>query len=275
MTTAPIQEQPEASPSSNRSRNIFEDPAIQEAAKTDPFTRFIVMHWKTVLLTLAAVAGVMISYNFFKTTALQKRASATARLVDIQEAYRGLVESQEAVVKLQGEQVQAQDDAKKKELATSLETKSKEVDQAKTKLSLMVDALGDEEPFSSLARLYKGLIAGRFKDYNAVNEALVTMPAWQSIVDTQSSQRFVGETVALGLSKALAQSEAHRSQAKDQLRLLADKGAFLAVEAAGALSVLLDAPEERTSFGQLIDSLTTRFPSQEQYLKELRGRVAS
>ncbi len=275
MTTAPIQEQTETPQRQNRSPNIFEDPAIQEAAKSDPFTRFVVQNWKTVLITLLAVAGIMVSYDFFKTTALQKRANATARLADVQDLYQSLVQAQDAVVDLQSQQAEAADEAKKKELATSIETKTKEIDLTKTKLSLMTDALGDEEPFSTLARLYKGLIAGRFKDYSAVNDALGAVPAWQSIKNKDSSERFVAETATLGLAKSLAQSDVHRKAAKDQLRALAENGSFLAVEAAGALSVLLDTPEERTAFGQLIDSAKSRFPSQERYLNELRERAGS
>ncbi len=275
MTTAPIQEQSDTPQVTNRSRNIFEDPAIQEAAKTDPLTRFIVQNWKMLVVSLAAVAGVMISYDLFVSTALQKRASATTRLADVQEQYRALVEAQDALAGFQSEQVDAKDEAKRKELATSIESKTKEIDQAKTKLSLMTDALGNEEPFSVLSSLYKGLVAGRFKDYNTTNNALSAIPAWQEIKDKDSSRRFVAETATLGLAKVLVQSEAHRPAAKTRLRELAENGSFLAVEAAGALSVLLDSAEERASYVQIIDSLKTRFPSQEQYLNELRGRAAS
>jgi hypothetical protein len=274
VTIAPIQEPTETPQHQNRSRNIFEDPAIQEAAKSDPFTRFVVQNWKTVLVTLLAVAGVMVSYDFFKTTALQKRANATARLADVQELYQSLVEAQDALGALQGDQSGATDEAKKKELTSSIEAKTKEIDVTKTKLSLMTDTLGEEEPFSTLARLYKGLIAGRFKDYNAVNEALGAVPAWASIKNKDSAERFVAETATLGLAKSLAQSDQHRKAAKEQLRALAENGSFLAVEAASALSVLLDTAEERTAFTQLIESVKSRFPSQEGYLNELRERAA-
>lgn len=270
MTTAPIQEPTQPPQNQNRSRNIFEDPAIQDAAKSDPFTRFVVQNWKTVLITLLAVAGIMISYDFFTTTALQKRANATARLSDVQELYQTLVEAQDTLVTLQSDQGAATDEAKKKELTTSIDAKTKEIDSAKAKLSLMTDALGEDEPFATLARLYKGLIAGRFKDYAAVNQALGALPAWASIKNKDSSERFVAETATLGLAKSLAQSDQHRKAAKEQLQALAENGSFLAVEAAGALYVLLETAEERAAFATLIESVKSRFPSQEGYLKQLK-----
>lgn len=275
MTTAPIQDQSNQSSSSVRRQNIFEDPAIQEAARSDAFTRFVVNNWKTVLLTLVAVAGAMIAFNVFTTTALKKRADATTRLADIQETYKGLVDTQDALVALKADLAKESDEEKKKTLAGSIDAKTKDVDSTKAKLKLMLDALNSPEPFDALAKLYRGLLAARFNDISGVKSALAGAPAWDAIQDEKSSDRFIAETVALGLNKALAQSEADRQAAKDALKALAEQGSFVAVEAAHALSAYLTSPEEKASFGQIVDSLKSRFPSQERSIEELRQQAGA
>jgi hypothetical protein len=275
VTIAPTQDQSNQSNSSVRRQNIFEDPAIQEAARSDAFTRFVVNNWKTALLALVAVAGAMIAFNVFTTTALKKRADATTRLADIQETYKGLVDTQDALVALKADLAKEGDEEKKKTISGSIETKTKDVDSTKAKLALMLDALNSPEPFDVLAKLYRGLLASRFNDVEGVRGALGSVPAWDAIKDEKSSDRFVAETVALGLNKALAQSEGDRQAAKNALKALAERGSFVAVEAAHSLSVYLTSPEEKAAFVQILDSLKGRFPSQERSIEELRQRAAA
>jgi hypothetical protein len=275
VTIAPIQEQPEQTNNSNRRHSIFEDPAIQEAARSDAFTRFVVNNWKTALVVLIAVAGSMTAFNVFTTTALKKRADATSHLADIQETYKGLVDTQDALATLKADLQKESDGEKKKTLTTSIESKSKDIETTRGKLKLMLDALNSPAPFDVFAQLYRGLVAARFDDVEGVKAALAAVPAWGAIADKKSSERFIAETATLGLNKALAQSESQRQAAKEALKSLAKQGAFVAVDAAGVLSVYLTTPEEKAVFLQVLDSLKTRFPSQERSIDELRQRAGA
>ena len=275
MTTAPIQEPAEISPSQRPTKNIFEDPAIQEAAKNDPFTRFIVTNWKSVLLMLAAIGVAMVAYSSYTTTALNKQAAATAQLAGIQQSYKALIDSQDDLAKSQTELAATTDESKKGTLSSAIATKSKEIEESKSKLNLAIDSLATEQPFGTLAHLYRGLVAGRFQDFEAVAREMAAIPAWSSIDDQTSSSRFVAETAALGLVKSLAQSDGHRQQAKKQLQALAENGAYVAVEAVGALASLTTTAEEVASTKQLIDGVRTRFPAQEKYLEEVSESLSS
>ncbi len=272
MTTAPIPDQARDSTTASTGRSIFEDPAIGEAAKNDAFTRFVARNWKSLLLTLVAVGAAIVGYNIFTTTALEKRARATTLLSDIQQSYRGIVEKQGALIKLRDEQLSAKDEAAKKKAADSLDVVTKELSEARAKVSLMIDSLDSPPPFDSYATLYRGLLAGRFGDYAGVAQALNAAPAWQSIDDARSNKRYIAETVTIGLLKSLAQSEAHEKVAKEKLKALAEGGEFLAVDALDAYSLLATAPEDQDALKRSLEALRTKFPSQSRYLDVIAER---
>lgn len=275
MTSAPIPEQPHNQARASTGRSIFEDPAIGDAAKNDAFVRFVAQNWKSLLVTLVAVGAAIVGYNIFTTTALEKRARATTILADIQESYRGIVEKQGTLKKLQDEQQNAKDDATKKKVAESLEAATKEINEIRTKLSLMIDSLDSPPPFDSYAMLYRGLLAGRFEDYGAVEGALKAAPDWQSIDDARSNKRYIAETVKIGLLKSLAQSVAHQALAKEQLKALADGGEFLAVEALSAYSLIATTPEDQQALKRSLEALRTKFPSQIKFIDLIAERVGS
>jgi len=273
VTTAPIQEHSDSSANPAPRRNIFEDPAIQEAARNDAFARFVLKNWRSLLMTLIAVGACVMAYSTYTTTALNKRAAATGRLADIQDSYKALVDLQEDLEKQRSELSTAKDESQKATLTASVDKRTKEIEEAKNKLSLVIDSLDTSEPFGTLGKLYRGLLAGRFNDFDGVTKALAAVPVWNTITDKKSSARFVAETAALGLAKSLAPSSAHQQQAKDQLRALAEQGEFVAVEAVGALAALVTSPEEKTSTKQLLDTVRARFPSQDKYLSDLADRL--
>lgn len=266
MTSAPISEQSNTTQTSASGRSIFEDPAIGEAAKNDAFVRFMAQHWKSLLLTLVAVGAAMVGYNVFTTTALEKRARATTVLADIQESYQGVVEKQQTLTKAREEQQTATDDAAKKKATDSIDATTKELTEARSKLSLMIDSLDSPPPFDSYATLYRGLLAGRFGDYAAVQLALSAAPSWEAIDAATSTKRYIAETVHLGLLKSLAQSDAHSTPAKEGLKALADGGEFLAVDALAAYASLAATPEERAGLKGLVEKLRGKFPGQGKYL---------
>lgn len=267
-----MQQQSSSQPTSTPNRNLFEDPAIQQAARDDVFVRFMSKHWVSTLSTLVAVALVMIAYNIFTTTADKKRAQATALLRDVQESYNALVEEQVEFQGLERSRAKAASENEKKELGAKVDESSKEVARLREKVSLMVSSLKSPEPFGSLAELYRGLVAGRFKEYDTVRSILAAHP-WEQAGKEGSSERFIGEVATLGLAKSLAESEKDIAVAKDALRGLAERGDFVAVEAVATLSLLATTPEEKTRTKGLIADLKNRFPAQARYLSELSERL--
>ncbi len=267
MTTAPISEQSSTnSAKSSTGRSIFEDPAIGDAARNDLFVRFIANNWRTLLLLLVALGAGIVAYNSFTTTALEKRARATTVLSDIQEAYQGLVVKQGELLKLESDNAVAKDEAAKKAAATAIEAKSKEINESRSKLSLMIDSLASPAPFDTYAKLYRGLLASRFKDFATVDRALTGLPSWEAVSDPKSSERFTLETVTLGLAKALAQSDEHLAVAKEKLTALGERGEFVAVDALASLVLLLNTQEERDAFKRSLDAARIKFPAQTRHI---------
>lgn len=265
MATAPKHDQ---SPNATSPRNIFEDPAIAEAAKNDAFVRFVVRHWLSALVTLAVIAGSIIAYDIFTTTAEQKRADATARLGEIQETYQELVTKQGEVASLRTELQKSSDQKAKDETSSKLDSATKEVEQLHVKIGLMIAALDSPKPFDMLASLYKGLVAGRFGDY-ATTKLMLSADAWEQAGKPGTPERTVAEVVALGLAKMLAESDENRATAKETLQGLASRGTFVAVEAVQALSLLAETPEEKAEVSALVTDVKKRFPAQEKYLAGL------
>lgn len=264
---------PAANQKSSTGRSIFEDPAIGDAAKNDVFVRFVLNNWRSLLLLLVAIGASMIAYNRFTATALDKRARATGVLADVQSAYKGVVDKQEELVKLQADLALAKDEAAKKSASTSVEAKSKEIEESRSKLSLMIDSLSSPSPFDTYAKLYRGLLASRFKDFAQVESALRSVPSWEAVSDPRSSERFISETVTLGLAKALAQSDEHFALAKEKLTALGERGEFVAVDALAALVLLLNTGEEKESFKKLLDAARVKFPAQAKHLDSIAQEV--
>ncbi len=271
MTTASIPES-KSSSAAVPTRNIFEDPAIQEAAKNDAFVRFIVKHWVSLTVTAVAIALGMIAYNVFTTTAAKKSADATMLLSEIQEAYGALVSKQEALANLREQQSLESDATKKQELTARVDEKGKEATESRQKLNLMVAALETQKHFDPLVGLYKGLVAGRFGDYESTR-AILSANAWEQTGSPESARRSMSELSALGLAKLLSESEVHRQVAKDTLKALALRGAFVPVEAADSLSYLTTTAEEKAELVSIVDGIRGRSPGQERFISEIRARL--
>lgn len=261
------------SATSSTGRSIFEDPAIAEAGKNDPFVRFVQRSWRSLLLLLVAVGVAMVGYNIFTKTALEKRARATTVLADIQESYRSLNEQQEKLRKLGDERDEAKDDAAKKSASEALDKASKELSDARGKLGLMIDSLDSPPPFDSYATLYRGLLAAKFGEVTKLEEELKRAPSWEAIDDVKSSRRFIAETVNLALLRGLSQSEQHISSVKERLEDLAERGEYLAVDALAVLVARTAVREERLKLAELIDATLKRFPSRGKELNELKSRL--
>ena len=265
MTTAPKHDQSTTTPAA---RNIFEDPAISEAAKNDAFVRFVVRYWRAGLLTLAVIAGSIIAYDIFTTTAEQKRADATARLSEIQDTYQEIVTKQGEEEGWRTDLQKASDPKAKDDITTKLDATTKEVERLRTKIGSLIDETNSPKPFDILGGLYKGLVAGRFRDFETT-KAMLAADTWEQSGEPGSPERSIAEVAALGLAKMLAESGEYRATAKEALKGLASRGSFVSVEAVRALSSLASTPEEKAEVGTVVAEVKNRFPKQVKYLEGL------
>lgn len=273
-TSAPVSNEPRKSHSRPSARNIFEDPAISEAAKNDAFVRFVSKHWRSSALTLLAIMAAVIAYQIFMTTALQKRAQATSLLTDIQESYQSLTTQWDARETLQRELEAATDEKVKAEISQKVESARKDLDKAREKIKLMLASLDSSQTFQRLAALYRGLVAAKFGDFDGARDSLGQV-SWQQIGSPTSSERAVGEVVTFGLSKALMQNEKYRSEAKASLEQIARQGTIVPVEAVRILAAAATTPEEKTLARELSEGLKKRYPSITQYLPEIGDEGAT
>lgn len=266
MTSTPvINEQSQQQAPRAPSRNIFEDPAIAAAAQNDPFARWVIRHWRTIVGILVAIAAGMLGYHRFTSVALEKRAAATAVLNSVQENYSQLLKKDEALVSLKGDEAAATDPAEKEKIKKEIESTTREVDQLRDKVTLMVDSLDASSPYGQLKNLYKGLLASRVKDYDKT-QGILALQSWEQIGKPDSSERFIAELLTYGLARSLIDSDTHREFARTQLAGLAERGSFAAVQAASTLSLIAQTDAEKAQAQELVAKLRVKFPSQQRYL---------
>jgi hypothetical protein len=228
----------------------------------------VVKNWRTIVVVLAAIGASMLGYNRFTSVALEKRSSATALLNAVQESYHQLVTKEESLLTLRAEEAAQTDSGEKAKITAKIASTSKEVDQLKDKVTLMIDSLDSSAPFNTLKELYRGLLAARMKDYAKTQSALESA-RWEQAGKPESSERFMAELLAFGLARALIDSDAHREFARAQLVRLAEQGSFAAVPAATTLRMIATSDSERAQAQQLADTLRSKYPSQQRFLTNL------
>ena len=157
MSTLPKQHEQNVEVSGRPRKNIFEDPAIVEAGKNDPFIRFVSGNWRLLLAGLVAIGFGIVSYGQFTKVAQQKNADATRVLRKVQEAYQEVIDQRDAVSAAEVEQRAATDE---KARAEAGERVKKSAENAKQQEDMLLGMLGDLDAnpsFSALAGLYRGL----------------------------------------------------------------------------------------------------------------------
>lgn len=262
---------------SKSGRNIFEDPAIAAAGRDDPIARFLVTNWKRMVTVLVAIGLGFVAYNAFTVTNNQKRASATELFNSIRDQYSEIVSKQEELISLKAEQAisgpEPKTDAEKASSVTRIAELTKEVDGMRSKAKLMIASLDSPKPFDTLARLYGGLLASRFGDFESAKSALVGTN-WEIAGRPESAERLVAEMATLGLAKSLLDSEQFVATGREYLWGLADRGETAAVPAASSLAAAVDSAEDKTKIRTTLATLKKRFPTQEKYLTEAAEKIA-
>jgi len=273
VATLPMQNQTPDESNNNRRQNIFEDPAIAEAGRDDPFAQFVLKHWRLLVTGLVAIGLSIIGYNQFMTTAQQKRADATKILHDVQEEYQGIVKQQAEIETLRVDEKKAADDKARVEIAEKIKKQSEELQKQRDKINLMLVGLESPPPFNTFASLYRGLTAARFGDYDTTASILSSLN-WEQAGAPESPERSAAELAALGLANALVDSTTHRDQVKTTLQLLAEKGHYASVGAVDTLSIVASTPEEKDRVRGLVQAVQQRYPAEQKFLQDASERVA-
>lgn len=269
----PKQDQDSVETYGRPSRNIFEDPAIVEAGKNDPFIRFISQNWRLLLAALIAVGLGIVGYSQMTETALQKRVDATRALRGVQEAYQEIVEQREVRATAEKERQAATDDKTRTEAAERAKKSADNAKQQEERLLAKIVELETVPSFAVFAGLYRGLVAAERADFGAVQAALGAN-SWETAGTVGSPERASAELVSLGLAKALSDSDQHLDLAKSALKSLAERGDFAAVRAADALAALTTTPEEKEQAKAIIQALQTRMPTQQKLLVAALERLS-
>jgi len=215
---------------------------------------------------LCAIGVSMVAYNTFNTTREQKKAAATELFGQVREQYEAVVTKQTQLATQQAE-LAAKSDVEKKDAEGKIQELSKELEDLRQKTKLMIASLDSPAPFDLLGRLYGGLLAARFGEYETTKAALIANQ-WEIVGRAGSPERFAAEMATLGLGKALTDSEPFLAAGKAALFALAERGEFAAVPAAASLSSIASSPEEKTKVRELLTTLRGRFPSQEKFISE-------
>jgi hypothetical protein len=292
-------------------RDIFRDPALETAAQDDPVVRFLVQNWRSLVAVLVAGGLAFFGYNSFSSTAELRRAGVSASLVAIQKEYGELVKKQErsdslkrqleadqasavatavpsvapGAVKEKKAADKSSDAEKSPELTAEqraervrsgkeqLDRLQKELDEGRNRLVAMTDALKGQPPFDTLGRLYQGLVAVRFADFDQARQVLEAS-SWRAVSATDSPERVTAEFVTLAIARGLLDSERFSAAGSEALVQLAREGSYAAVQAAVAYARAAVTPEERATARELLDRAGQRFPAQQKFIAAARELVA-
>jgi hypothetical protein len=225
----------------------------------------VIRHWRTIIGVLVAIAAGMLGYHRFNTVALEKRSAATAVLNSVQESYSQLLKKDESLVTLKGQEAAAADPKEKEKLKQEIEIATREVDQLRDKVTLMVDSLDSPAPYGLLKNLYRGLLAARVKEYDKT-QGILALQSWEQIGKSDSSERFIAELLTYALARSLIDSDTHREFARNQLVALAERGSFAAVQSASTLVLIAQSDAEKAQVQELVAKLKSKFPAQQRYL---------
>ena len=269
----PKRDQESAESSTRARRNIFEDPAIVEAGKNDPFIRFVSANWRLLLAVLVAIGLGIVGYSQVTATTLQKQADGTRVLRGVQQAYQEIIEEREVLVAAQAEERAAKDDKTRAEAAERAKKSSENLQRKEDRLLAKATELETMPSFAPFSSLYRGLVAAQRGDFGSVQAALAAQ-AWETVGKSGSPERAAAELSALGLAKALSDSDQYLDPARLALKALAERGDFAAVRAADAFAVLATTPEEKAQAKALIGLLQSRMPSQQKLLIDASERLS-
>lgn len=245
---------------SNRSHDLFQDPALSQTLQDDPVAKFLVSNFKGLLiLVLAALCALYLRSQFQQTS--------DVRLAEASETFERVRTSVDELQKINEKAAQS---------PSSSATPEPTPDVARVTRSAQdsLEALkSGPEPYSLMAPMYADLLAVNRRDLkvedlskSSTDQALQTVQstAWR---ETNSiEKRLILELQALAATRRLLDQEDTFERGFASLTLLAQESSYVRPSATLTLLRIASTPEQKASALVIAQEVSRLFPEQAEKL---------
>lgn len=240
---------------------LFADAQAAERVAQDPLYIFLKNNWRQLFVVSAGLAAAFFIYQKFTETYNSGMERASATYAQVQRAYTEYTRLGDQSEKASSEAAKAAPDKKSEADKKAAMLKARR-DAVRSQLEASMTALENERrPYSSLAPIYRALLARADGNLDGVRSALKNMD-WRSISNADSNERFAAELAGLTLAKALLDKPTSFDEGRAALKALAEGGSTAHVSAAIALLRSARTSEERSEAFAAAEALKEKHPEQ-------------
>lgn len=258
-------EQQHSTDTDTSKHDIFTDPAIAQAKAEDPLFDFIAKNWQQLLFAAAIIFGGHYMYTRYQSTQYDSRVSASDLFAKVRSSAQELIIAERELASLKSQTDEAQ--------KASLEEAEKKVTEAESSLKQRVAALSDaKQPYAELSNLYKGLAAIRAGNLDQASQDFSQII---NLAKTNPDMELYSELARLQLSRSRLDLPEQYSQARSDLKSLAENGHYVNVVAATVLARVSTTSEEKTEALNVLQSLAKMHPEQADLLEEDLERLSA
>lgn len=231
---------------------IFEDPVIARAAQEDPVVIFFARWWKHLFVAVVALAAAAYARNTYRHTLMASKEQASEVFAKAREHYETFkkAETRIAVAKLEKKE-QGELAALEKQSADALST-------LRQQLTVLKDTL---EPYSTLGRIYEGLVAIESGDIAAARSALKQFER-ENLGGVDADERLYVEGAMLALGKGLLGKPETQKEGIDILKRIVQEGQSAHVVAGLAIARVAGSDQEKSEAKVLLEQLKQKHPEQ-------------
>lgn len=231
---------------------IFEDPVIARAAQEDPVVIFFAKWWKHLFVAVIALAAAAYARNTYRQTLQASKEEASEIFAKAREHYETFkkAETRISVAKLEKKE-QGELGALEKQSADALGT-------LRQQLVVLKDTL---EPYSTLGRIYEGLVAIESGDIAAARTSLKQFERG-SLATLSPDERLYVEGAMLALGKGLLAKAETQKEGVDILKRIVQEGESAHVVAGLAIARVASSDEEKSEAKILLEQLKQKHPEQ-------------
>ena len=258
--------------------DIYTDPALAQAPTDDPLYKWLNAHWRHLLSLVIAIAVITYFVGAFRDSyesSMRGAADIYARLQSEYNNYSVAKSALSAAVIENDKKMAGKSAAEKNEAEKGLENYYKNVEDAKSRLTQLVNSASyTREPYSVIADLYRGLMQRIENPKSPDLAALDKFRDWENVGKPNSDQRFYAELGALILARAYLDDATKRTDGEAMLKNLATKSQIVNVSAALTLSHIADTKEKRVEAKQILDTVLSKNPEQLDLVSDESKRLS-
>lgn len=250
-------------PTNSESNNrLFEDPVISRAAQEDPVVIFFAKWWKHLFIAVIALGAAAYARTTYRETLQRSKEEASETFAKAREQYEAFkkAETRMALAKLE-----------KKDQAELTSIQKQSADALSTLRQQIVILKDKTEPYSTLGKIYEGLIAVESGDIAAAKSAFEPFKR-DSLSGLRPEERLYVEGGMLALGKSLLEKgESHR-EGLQLLKRVAQEGESAHVVAALAVARVATNDNEKGEAKALLEQVKQKHPEQGDLInQELEG----